>query len=751
MNSINTILKNIQPPLRVLLFTLLLIGCMNANGQLNNGGFHAQFGIDADTRAGALKYGPVTGLINSDDWFGPATGIYRGLIDTTNSTYYKAQLQADRNISFIKKMSMPLYSMVNGTTWLDAVYNRDYITSASKDSSAFISANKNGDDPAIWQGGVSTVPNKNDFIDVYAHLRRNGLTVTDSLWFFTGVSTLGVTGNRLFDIELFKNKVTYTSSTGQFSTGGPEAGHSAWTFDALGNITQTGDLIISVSYSGGGVPPVIEVRIWVSKTTHLTTIPTLFNFGANFDGASGAALFGYAEIVSKTGGTSFGSGIGNYSAVPTADTTYSTPWGTTVGSAWAANYEQLQFVEIGINLTRIGIDPALYVALGTSACDATFRSLFFKSRTSNSFTSSLSDFAGPLAFLQPPLDHTIVPVTLSCGQTTGNLTVLNNSGYLTWRTLNGGNITGSNADSTQVIINKPGKYIVNAAAADGCAVGRTDTLTITADSIQPVATANFTYASGPWTMQLLGGDTAASNGNTPYGNSQGLQWSWSGPASFSSTLQNPTVIEPNGTYQLIITEQRNGCRDTASLYLNFMVLSSVNFKLTGTTDLHQVKLSWKMPKENVVYYSIERKIKGNAAYETIEHIEHSNSLLLYSFSDKNPYEGSNSYRIKAVTNTGNIIYSNVITINYSVSGNGFAMYFNQHDKKLYLPASLHLNETYKVSIYNPSGQLLFSTSLLPNRTTNALHLEKITNHTSQLLLVSVNNNSAIISGKLLIK
>jgi hypothetical protein len=200
------------------------------------------------------------------------------------------------------------------------LYSRDYVAGANADTTTFAGGKKNGDDPASWLGVVSPIPDKTDLMDVFAHMRRNGSGLTDSLWLFTGVSTLGTSGSRYFDIEISKNRVTYNKTTGAFSTAGPDAGHVQWKFDAAGNITQTGDLIIAVSYTSG--VPSVEVCIWVAKTTYTSVTPALFKFGASFDGTT--TSFGYASILSNAGTTAFGSGIANVSATPNADTTAST-------------------------------------------------------------------------------------------------------------------------------------------------------------------------------------------------------------------------------------------------------------------------------------------------------------------------------------------------------------------------------------------------------------------------------------------
>src|SRR5438105_15162200 len=92
----------------------LIIMQLHGISQLNTGGLHALFGVDADTKAGYLKYGPATGTVASDDWFSSSTASGSNVIDTSNAAYYKSQLQAGNNICFSKRMPVPLYTNVNG-------------------------------------------------------------------------------------------------------------------------------------------------------------------------------------------------------------------------------------------------------------------------------------------------------------------------------------------------------------------------------------------------------------------------------------------------------------------------------------------------------------------------------------------------------------------------------------------------------------------------------------------------------------
>jgi len=387
------------------------------------------------------------------------------------------------------------------------------------------------------------------------------------LWLFTGVSTIGTKGDRYFDIELFKNQTSYNKTTGRFSTAGLSDGRTEWLFDPLGNIIQTGDLIISVSYKSGQAPD-IDVRIWVSQATYLTAKPAGMKFGSNFDGG---ALYGYADIKSVNNSTAFGSGVGNFSGSSNVDSTFSTPWGTLNSSGkWSQNYDQLQFVEIGLNLTRMGIDPALYSTL--NPCERIFHSLFFKSRSSNSFSANLQDFAGPIDLSVPSFDFsTSGGAILTCDHPFAELSIINppTVGQFNWTTPDG-KIVGANSDSSSIKVNKKGLYILSAKIAQGCPVIKQELMSVDVDNLPPVAFADLTFTPDGQ-IQLLGGDPVASNVLTPFGGSKGLKWSWKGPNGFSSTEQNPVINMEWvwGAYYLEVTELRNGCKANASLDIGF--------------------------------------------------------------------------------------------------------------------------------------------------------------------------------------
>ncbi|HKZ66611.1 MAG TPA: T9SS type A sorting domain-containing protein [Chitinophagaceae bacterium] len=453
-------------------FLMLLAGL--ANAQIVTPIIRANFGVDADLKANFFNGSADAG---NDDWFNdgtPGSGVF--VIDTTGAAAIMSQYLIDttyRRNSFFRGMNYPMYSTVNGNFFYDALYVRDH---SKIDSTAFVSSNKNGQSPAIWDGGTTPVPSKNDINDVMIHVRRDGPALTDSLWFFAGLSLHGNTGNRYFDFELYQSDIYYSKTDNKFHNYGAEAGHTAWQFDAMGNVTKPGDIIFTAEFGSSSLTS-LEARIWIDKASLLLTpLPSQFTWGGAFDGDGSSAQYGYASIVPKTAGIFYG---GNQCS----DNTWAGPFGfIDLGNVLHTNYSSRDYMEIAVNMTKIGLDP--YTILGSSGCNLSFKRVFAKTRSSTSFTSSLQDFIGPYPIARPILSTT-ADMSLFCGAGPGNSQVsvinpISTSSY-TWTTTDG-HIVTSPATGTSVTVDQPGSYIVTQTLMDGCAPYSTDTITLIKDA-----------------------------------------------------------------------------------------------------------------------------------------------------------------------------------------------------------------------------------------------------------------------------
>jgi len=431
----------------------------------------ANFGIEGGVRANFFNGFADT----DDDWFlntgDNGTGLF--VIDTTGAASIFANYITSPNSryqAFTRGMRYPLMSTVNGRIFYDAVYTKDHIS--NQDSTSFSNGSKNGMNPATWMTPVSSpVPDKNDISEAMIHIRRNGTTASDSLWFFGGVSLIGNNGNRYFDFELYKTDITYNRTTQKFSNVGPDFGHTSWKFNGSGQITETGDIIFTAEYANSTLSA-IEARIWVSYADYISVTPLGFDFIPNrFDGDGSNATFGYAAIQPKNGGI-FYTGLGNTIAQ------WAGPFGTIdANKNPVSNYSLAQFMEFSVNLTKLGLDPMSYVA--GSICNLAFSKVLIKTRTSTSFTSSLSDFVIPFSFRSIPKVDAVTNMPVLCDiNGTSVISVVNplSSSSYTWSTVNG-QIIGSTT-GTSINIKGPGQYVVTQNLNSTCGVNSADTVNV---------------------------------------------------------------------------------------------------------------------------------------------------------------------------------------------------------------------------------------------------------------------------------
>jgi hypothetical protein len=486
---------------------LFSIFSIAANAQITTPIIKAGFGVDAD-----LKCNYFNGFVQAgnDDWYSNGNvGPGQFVIDTTGAAAIKAGYLSDvspfpkRMTSFYRTMSKPSFSVVNNRLWLDAIFVRDY---HGNDTTVFTAgADKNGDSPANWSGGIQGIPDKNDILDMYVHVRRAGPITTDSLWMFGGLSLDNVTGNRYFDFEMYQTDIYYDRASARWYGYGADAGHTSWLFDAAGNVTRPGDIIFSAEYQSSSLTN-IEARIWTDRAS-LSITPASFSWSGQFDGANSGSQYGYASILPKVAGTFYaglqcgnGEWAGAFSLV-------------LQNNVIATNYIAKQFMEFSVNLSKLGLDPV--TLLGGDICGSPFNRIVVKTRASASFTAELKDFVAPLDLFLAPRADAITDVPLYCGTMgVSNIFVQNPSpsSVYTWTTI-GGNIL-SPPSGTSITVNAPGKYIVKQQLAAGCNPYAYDTVNIVFDSTCTSLENSITFFKGNIInkMARLNWTTNANNG-----------------------------------------------------------------------------------------------------------------------------------------------------------------------------------------------------------------------------------------------
>lgn len=443
--------------LQFLIATVALLWCTSAGAQITGPVIKANFGVEADLRANFYNGFSSAG---NDDWFrGASAGPGVGVIDTTGASFIVNRYSttpSSRSQPFFRGMRYPQFSVVNNRMLIDAIFIRDH---HGDDSTVFASgSNKNGMSPQSWSTPVSQgIPDKNDILDMYMHVRRDGPNSTDSLWMFGGVSIDNTTGNRYFDFEMYQTDITYNRPTLSFTGYGPDAGHTSWLFDAGGNILKAGDVIFTAEYGSSSLS-FIQARIWVHQSA-LSITPAAFSWGGDFDGGGPGATYGYASIVPKTAGDF-------YTGLQSANNTWAGPFQVVLqNNTVVANYTARQFMEFSVNLSKLGLDP---LVTSNDPCAMPFRRVLVKSRASTSFTAELKDFVGPFSFFRAPAAELATDFPSLCLPGVATIWVSNPlvTSIYTWRALSG-NIV-SDTIGTSIQVDQPGLYIVSQELMDSC-------------------------------------------------------------------------------------------------------------------------------------------------------------------------------------------------------------------------------------------------------------------------------------------
>jgi uncharacterized repeat protein (TIGR01451 family) len=462
-------------------FILMVILLLGSTGLYAQQGNASNFSIYGDLYSGY----PTPQSTYSDDWFqgwititDPSTGVStrvrtagNGMIDESQATKFYDSTYAKRNNAFTARSPYDQYKELNGFLLYDAVYGRDHVNFGSatggRDKSAFKGSSGKYTDPpsSAWDLGTDeTISGSFDLVDVYAHLRRQGVTVGSNMWLMLGASTFDVTGEHYVDFELYASPIALNADKSKFINSGPanKGGHTPWTFDASGNVTASGDMLAGFKFYNNFVDDV-ELKIWVSKNTYDNINPVNFNF-INFD--AGNQNHGYATIEMITSDVK-SSAVG-LSGVK------GPPWGTFrngPGDPYVTTYAYGSFAEVGINLSTLGLDPSLSTG---NPCDAPFTKLLVKSKSSNSLNATLKDFAGPYNFLGSSVVDTQIAKSkpaFNCTVNSIDLSPKNpqSGSYYYWSTVDGEfsngtkMVVGENATATM-----PGTYRLAAAPLEGC-------------------------------------------------------------------------------------------------------------------------------------------------------------------------------------------------------------------------------------------------------------------------------------------
>ncbi len=229
----------------------------------------------------------------------------------------------------------------------------DLAQGSSVDTTTYSGAggsNKNLDPISAWHWATGNVPAKDDLSNVYAY----AILYEGHLIIYVGFERITANGDSHIDLEFFKDNVRLDRT--------PPCDIAAC--DWLG-VRTPGDLIVSMDFTNGGAFGTMTVREWSGSAYVLVASIT----GEGCNAASGTLP---ADVICgfNNGGSINGGPWPNYDSHGHVITMLPTN----------------AFTEFGVDITALeDTTPCLTTVLG-------------KTRSSQSFTAELKDFAGPAGF-----------------------------------------------------------------------------------------------------------------------------------------------------------------------------------------------------------------------------------------------------------------------------------------------------------------------------------------------------------------
>lgn len=148
----------------------------------------------------------------------------------------------------------------------------------------------------------------------------------------------------------------------------------------------------------------------------------------------------------------------------------------------------------------------------------------------------------------PSANAGVSPSSITCANPTRTLSGSGGGSY-TW---SGPGIV-SGGTSANPVVNQAGTYSLVVTSPAGCNSNNTATVAVSINTTAPTAS-----VSVPAVLNCT--NTSMALSGLP---ASGVTYVWSGPSSFTSTSQNPSVTLP-GTYNLTVTSTVNGCTNTAN-------------------------------------------------------------------------------------------------------------------------------------------------------------------------------------------
>lgn len=183
-----------------------------------------------------------------------------------------------------------------------------------------------------------------------------------------------------------------------------------------------------------------------------------------------------------------------------------------------------------------------------------------------------------------------------------------------------------------------------------------------------------------------------------------------------------------GTHRLFVRSKDDwGLTSVKVLQVNNWVLPLDLLRFDGRKAGQQVDLEWETTnEENTAYFDIERSRNG-VEFEPIGQVEAVNKpgQHQYPFSDLNPFNGLNYYRLKQFDLDGKSTYSKVISVLFSNYGESALIYPNPATNRLYIETNYDGTREITLQVYDMSGRQVMHKSIPDSKSKITLDIQSL--------------------------
>jgi sulfur transfer complex TusBCD TusB component (DsrH family) len=148
-------------------------------------------------------------------------------------------------------------------------------------------------------------------------------------------------------------------------------------------------------------------------------------------------------------------------------------------------------------------------------------------------------------------------------------------------------------------------------------------------------------------------------------------------------------------------------KESSTLPINFTTVKAYQKE-------NNIAVEWNIATEtNIVKYEVEKSPNGQLFTKAADiNARGNNGAASYTWLDVNSVTGNNYYRIKAIENSGNVKYSEIVNVKIG-KARGIVVYPNPVTNKT---ITIQLNDqqkgTYTIRLFNTSGQTVYSNRIV---------------------------------------